>query len=85
MFSVQKKALERLNQFYQTQNEVIEFFTIVYGTIDIQSNILKISHAGHPDTFYIQQGNNDVIQRIKSRGPAMRAFTFPVNIECTLK
>lgn len=76
-----EKALERLNQFYQTQNEVIEFFTIVYGTIDIQSNILKISHAGHPDAFYIQQGNNDVI-RIKSRGPAIGLLPS-CQYECT--
>lgn len=45
-----------LNQRFQTENDAMQYFTMVYGLFDAKSNVLKISQAGHPPPIILKRG-----------------------------
>ncbi len=42
------RKLEALNEQFQNEYDAMRYFTMVYGVIDIQQNLVRISQAGHP-------------------------------------
>jgi sigma-B regulation protein RsbU (phosphoserine phosphatase) len=46
------EAVQALNQLFQSGNETVHYFTMIYGVIDIQSARATLTQAGHPSPIY---------------------------------
>lgn len=76
------KLIGSLNRRFQMEDDAMQYFTMIYGLLDLRDNIMKMSQAGHPSPIVLRR--NGEIQRIGEGG-------FPVgmlpnleyeNIEC---
>lgn len=47
-------VLENLNANFQLDSEAPQFFTCCYGVLDLQSNTLQFSSAGHPSPIVLR-------------------------------
>lgn len=65
------KVIEKLNDRFLTNGTNVDYFTMVYGTINTITNRLCISHAAHPNSFLIR--NNGNVEKTGQRN-------FPVGI-----
>ncbi len=54
------KVLEQLNERFQSRAETMLYFTMSYGVIHTPTGHVRISHAGHPPTLWLQGQNNRV-------------------------
>jgi sigma-B regulation protein RsbU (phosphoserine phosphatase) len=60
-----------LNKRFMSYDEYMQYFTMIYGTIDLQNNTVKLTQAGHPPPIYQPPGGN--IQTIGGGG-------FPIGL-----
>ncbi|OEU45712.1 MAG: hypothetical protein BBJ60_05910 [Desulfobacterales bacterium S7086C20] len=51
-------AIKMLNERFQADPETMQYFTIVYGIIDIQNGETVITQAGHPCPILLQKGTS---------------------------
>lgn len=49
-------VISNLNKRFQTFDETMQYFTMIYGTIDIRDGGVTISSAGHPPAFVFRKG-----------------------------
>lgn len=49
------QAIAELNQRLQGNGDM--YFTMVYGMVDVRSNRLRFSQAGHPHPIYVKRGD----------------------------
>ena len=54
-------VVSQLNQQFPVMGENDQFFTFIYGILDIRTGIFRYSIAGHPDPIHITQGTASVI------------------------
>ncbi|MBF0472267.1 MAG: SpoIIE family protein phosphatase [Nitrospirae bacterium] len=54
------KAVEEINKRFQREKGTTQYFTMVYGIIDIQTNGIKLIRAGHAMPIYQPKNGNPV-------------------------
>ena len=65
------KVLEKLNERFMTSGRNINYFTMVYGVINLTKRTLSIVHAAHPPSFLIKSSGE-----VKTLG----ARNFPLGV-----
>jgi|YNPMSStandDraft_1061717.scaffolds.fasta_scaffold00051_14 sigma-B regulation protein RsbU (phosphoserine phosphatase) len=65
------KVIKQLNEQFLSQGKNAEYFTMLYGVIDLINDKIVFSQAGHPNPIFIKSGSK--AEYISSRG-------FPVGI-----
>ncbi|MFQ5628948.1 MAG: PP2C family protein-serine/threonine phosphatase [bacterium] len=55
-FNSPASVIQELNQRFQGENNSMQYFTMVYGTIDTKNKELKLCQAGHPSPIYVKNG-----------------------------
>jgi sigma-B regulation protein RsbU (phosphoserine phosphatase) len=68
-------AIRELNQRFQSESDDIQYFTMVYGVMDIKNQRIRITQAGHPSPVYLPA--------METRDPApqlMGSGGFPVGM-----
>ncbi len=64
-------VIKKLNEQFLSTGDNSEYFTMIYGIIDLKNNSISFSQAGHPNPIYIKSGEQAIY--LVSRG-------FPVGI-----
>ena len=54
------EVIIKLNQRFQTSAESMLYFTMIYGVIHVPTGQVKMTHAGHPPTFWVRSEADDV-------------------------
>jgi len=49
-----------LNIRFQSDEDIIQYFTMIYGIIDIKSGQTRITQAGHPSPIFLTQNDDPV-------------------------
>lgn len=65
------KVIKMLNEQFLSKGKNAEYFTMLYGVIDLLNDTITFSQAGHPNPIYIKSGGK--AEYLVSRG-------FPVGI-----
>lgn len=52
------KVVQDLNKSFQSEQDAMQYFTMVYGIIDTQSCKIRMSQAGHPSPIFLRQGGS---------------------------
>lgn len=68
----------QLNRRFAVNAESGQYFTCVYGLLDIENRLLTFISAGHPDTIIVSQG--DVVS-LKNTGPPIGISPDAVYLE----
>jgi sigma-B regulation protein RsbU (phosphoserine phosphatase) len=50
-------VLRQLNERFQDDSDALKYFTIIYGVVDAEQDIVQIAQAGHP-TPLLQTGSD---------------------------
>lgn len=54
------KAVEEINKRFQREKGTTQYFTMVYGTIDIETNTIKLIRAGHAMPIFLPKDGSPV-------------------------
>ncbi len=46
------EAVHTLNQLFQSEDDTMQYFTMIYGTVEIRNARLRLTQAGHPSPIY---------------------------------
>jgi len=65
------KVVKMLNEQFLSRGQSAEYFTMLYGIIDLENDIIKFTQAGHPSPIIIKSGGK--AEFLHSKG-------FPVGI-----
>ncbi|RMG61769.1 MAG: response regulator [Calditrichaeota bacterium] len=66
LFSDPGKLATHLNASFQTDEEQEQFFTLVYGVVDVKKGSFAYASAGHPDLIYLPRDGQP--QRLGASG-----------------
>lgn len=55
------QVIHDLNQRFQTEEDAMQYFTMVYGIIDATQTRMKLSQAGHPSPILVRQNEEIVL------------------------
>jgi sigma-B regulation protein RsbU (phosphoserine phosphatase) len=65
------ELMGELNRRFQNDSETLQYFTMIYGIVDSERNVITLAQAGHPSPLLLRRGG--VVERIGGSG-------FPVGM-----
>ena len=66
VFTNPGKLATQLNASFQTDEEQEQFFTLVYGVVDVEKRTFAYTSAGHPDLIY--QSSEGTVAHLEANG-----------------
>lgn len=66
------EAIHTLNQLFQSKDDVMQYFTMIYGIVETRDAKLLLTQAGHPSPIYQPRSQS---RPARNRGISCRNVT----------